>query len=95
MHGHAADHRRNDRHTGTNVNGTADGLGYGIWTNGSGGSITVFSNAHAFSTSWNNSMDFLAHLGLDFNSSKAYTAYGTIQAAVLRDQIGNAAAASR
>ena len=67
---------------GNNVNGMADGLNYGIWSNSTnGGSITVFPNAHAFSASWNNSMDFLAHVGLDFfNASKAYTAYGTIQA---------------
>jgi len=66
--------------TGTSCNGTADGLGYGIWTNGSGGTITYFTNAHAFSTSWNNSQDFLAHLGLDFRPAKASTAYGTIVA---------------
>jgi endo-1,4-beta-xylanase len=76
-------------HTGTNVNGSADGLGYGIWTNGSGGSITTFSNAHAFSTSWNNSQDFLAHLGLDFNSSKAYTAYGKIEAQFVEKKSGS------
>ena len=67
-------------YTGTNVNGKADGLGYGIWTNGSGGSITVFSDAHAFSATWSNSSDFLAHLGLDFNTAKPYTDYGTITA---------------
>src|SRR6185437_12632919 len=68
-------------YSGNNVNGTADGLNYGIWSNSTnGGSITVFTNAHAFSATWNNSMDFLAHVGLDFNTAKAYTAYGTIQA---------------
>jgi len=67
-----------------------NGLNYGIWTNGSGGSITVFSNAHAFSTSWNNSQDFLAHLGLDFNTAKAYTAYGTIQAQFVEVKKGTA-----
>jgi endo-1,4-beta-xylanase len=77
-------------YTGTNINGSADGLGYGIWTNGSGGSITVFPNAHAFSTSWNNSQDFLAHLGLDFNASKAYTSYGTIQAQFSEVKSGSA-----
>jgi hypothetical protein len=76
-------------HTGSNVNGTADGLGYGIWTNGSGGSITVFSDAHAFSTSWNNSSDFLAHLGLDFRPAKAYTAYGTITAEFVEKKSGS------
>ena len=67
---------------GNNVNGMSDGLNYGIWSNSTnGGSITVFPNAHAFSASWNNSMDFLAHVGLDwYNASKPYTAYGTIQA---------------
>ncbi|HXU60463.1 MAG TPA: glycoside hydrolase family 11 protein [Polyangia bacterium] len=77
-------------HTGTNVNGTADGLNYGIWTNGSGGSITTFTNAHAFSASWDNSMDFLAHLGLDFNTNKAYTAYGTIEAQYVEIKSGSA-----
>ena len=77
-------------HTGTNVYGTADGLNYGIWTNGSGGTITVFSNAHAFATSWSNSQDFLAHLGLDFNTPKAYTAYGTIAAQFVEVKSGTA-----
>ncbi|HEY3255034.1 MAG TPA: glycoside hydrolase family 11 protein [Polyangiaceae bacterium] len=77
-------------YSGTNVNGTADGLGYGIWTSGSGGSITVFKTAHAFSASWNNSQDFLAHVGLDFNSSKAYTAYGTIIAQYVEKKTGSA-----
>jgi hypothetical protein len=66
--------------TGTSCNGTADGLGYGIWTNGSGGSITYFTSAHAFSTSWSDSQDFLAHLGLDFRPAKASSAYGKIVA---------------
>jgi len=75
-------------HTGSNVNGNADGLNYGIWTNGSGGTITTFADAHAFSTSWSNSQDFLAHLGLDFNSAKAYTAYGTILAQFTETKTG-------
>jgi len=77
-------------YTGSNVNGTSNGLNYGIWTNGSGGSITVFPSAHAFSTSWSNSQDFLAHLGLDFNSSKSYTAYGTIAAEFAETKTGTA-----
>jgi hypothetical protein len=77
-------------HSGTNVNGTADGLGYGIWSNGSGGTITVFDNAHAFSASWNMGGDFLAHVGLDFNSSKPYTAYGTIKADIVESKTGTA-----
>jgi hypothetical protein len=76
--------------TGTNINGTADGLGYGVWSNGSGGSITTFANADAFSASWNNGGDFLAHLGLDFNSSQSYTAYGTIAAQFAESKTGTA-----
>jgi len=76
--------------TGTNVNGTADGLNYGIWTNGSGGSITIFKTAHAFSASWSNSSDFLAHLGLDFNAPKAYTAYKAITAEFVESKTGTA-----
>jgi endo-1,4-beta-xylanase len=77
-------------YTGANINGMADGLNYGIWTSGSGGSITVFTNAHAFSASWNNSADFLAHVGLDFNASKSYTAYGTIAAQFVESKTGTA-----
>jgi endo-1,4-beta-xylanase len=76
--------------TGNNVNGTADGLNYGIWSNGSGGNVTTFANAHAFGASWNNGGDFLAHLGLDFNSSKSYTAYGTIAAQIAETKTGTA-----
>ena len=77
-------------YTGTNVWGTVNGLNYGIWTNGSGGSITVFPNAHAFSAAWSNSQNFLAHLGLDFNGSKSYTAYGTITAQFVESKSGTA-----
>ena len=79
-----------DTHSGKSVNGNADGLSYGIWTSGSGGSITVFPNAHAFSASWNNSDDFLADVGLDFNSTKSYTAYGTIAAQYVEIKTGTA-----
>jgi endo-1,4-beta-xylanase len=77
-------------YSGSNVNGTADGLNYGIWSNGSGGSITVFPNAHAFSASWDNGGDFLAHLGLDFRNAKSYTAYGTITAQFAETKTGTA-----
>jgi len=77
-------------YSGANVNGTADGLNYGIWSNGSGGKITVFPSAHAFSASWNNGGDFLAHLGLDFNGSKSYTSYGAIVAQFVESRTGSA-----
>lgn len=77
-------------YTGANVYGTINGLNYGIWTNGVGGTITVFPNINAFSASWNESKDFLAHLGLDFNTNKPYTAYGTITANIVEKKNGTA-----
>jgi hypothetical protein len=77
-------------YTGTSVNGKINGLAYGIWTNGDGGSITVFPDAHAFSASWNNSQDFLAHLGLDFTNPQPYTTYGVIAAEFVEIKSGTA-----
>jgi hypothetical protein len=74
-------------HTGASANGTADGLGYGIWSNGSGGTLTTFANAHAFSASWNNGGDFLAHLGLDMNGKNA-TDYTSIVADFVESRTG-------
>jgi endo-1,4-beta-xylanase len=81
-----------ETHTGASVYGTINGLNYGIWTNGSGGSITVFPDAHAFSASWDNSQNFLAHLGLDFHGSNAkpYSEYGTIIAQFVEQKYGDA-----
>ncbi len=78
--------------SGASVYGTANGLNYGIWTNGDGGTITVFPNAHAFSASWANSENFLAHLGLDFRGSdaKPYAEYGTIMAEFVEQKHGEA-----
>jgi endo-1,4-beta-xylanase len=77
-------------YTGASVYGTINGLNYGIWTNGSGGTITVFPNAHAFAASWSDSQNFLAHLGLDFRTAKTYTAYGTIAAEFVESKSGTA-----
>jgi hypothetical protein len=75
--------------SGNNCNGQADGLNYGIWESGSGGNITYFTNAHAFSASWvPGAQDFLAHLGLDWNGSQSYTAYGTITAQFVETKTG-------
>ena len=63
----------------SNRTGKAAGLDWSIWSNGSGGSITTYS-VPAFSAAWNNSGDFLARLGLQWNASKTYDQYGTITA---------------
>jgi len=78
--------------TSTNAwtSGKANGLNYGGWTNGSGGTITYFTNAFAFGAAWSStgSNDFLAHLGLDFNPAKAYP-YGTIVAQFVETKTAN------
>jgi endo-1,4-beta-xylanase len=80
-----------ETYTGASVYGTINGLNYGIWTNGNGGSITVFPDTHAFSASWDNSLNFLAHLGLDFrgDNSMPYAEYGTIIAEFVEEKYGD------
>ena len=71
--------------------GAADGLNYGIWESGSGGSIIYFAGSHAFSTSWGpNSDDFLAHVGLDYGGTSSYTTYGKIVAQFAESKSGSA-----
>jgi endo-1,4-beta-xylanase len=67
------------QHASNNASGTASGLSWTIWSNGSGGSITTYSTP-AFSAAWNNSGDFLARIGLQWNNTKTYDQYGTISA---------------
>jgi endo-1,4-beta-xylanase len=75
-------------HTGTNLFGTADGLSWSLWSNGSGGTITTYADATAFSASWSNGGDFLTNLGKNFNSEQSYTAYGTITAQFAESRTG-------
>ena len=66
-------------HTG-DTQGTASGLNWQLWSNGSGGSITTFS-VPAFGAAWNSSGDFLARIGLEWgNSGKAVSSLGTVTA---------------
>lgn len=66
-------------HSSSNAQGTAAGLTWTIWTNSGPGTITTYS-VPAFSASWNNSGDFLARIGLQWNNTKTYDQYGTITA---------------
>ena len=76
-------------HTG-DTQGTADGLTWQLWANGSGGSITTFT-VPAFSAAWNNSGDFLARSGMEWgNSGKAVSALGTVTAQFAETKSGSA-----
>ncbi len=84
--------------TSANTSGVADGLDYGGWTNGSGGTVTYFTSTHAFGASWSTtstSNDFLAHLGLDFRSPKIYSAYGTVVGQFVESKTGAAGSFSQ
>jgi hypothetical protein len=71
--------------------GVADGLNYGIWESGTGGTITYFKTAHAFSSTWGpSSADFLAHVGLDYGGTASYTTYGKIVAQFAESKTGTA-----
>jgi endo-1,4-beta-xylanase len=75
-------------HMSANAQGTADGLDWTIWSNGSAGSITTYANAEAFSATWANSGDFLARLGMNWQSNKTYTELGTITAEFAETKTG-------
>ncbi len=84
--------------TSASASGVADGLDYGGWTNGSGGTVTYFTSTQAFGASWSTtstSNDFLAHLGLDFRSPKIYTAYGTVVGQFVESKTGTAGSFSQ
>ena len=65
----------------SNNSGSAGG-GYTwtIWSSGSGGCITPYGVGAAFKATWNNSGDFLARVGLQWDETKTYDQYGTIAA---------------
>jgi hypothetical protein len=76
-------------HSG-NSQGTAAGLSWQLWENGSGGTITTYSTP-AFSASWGpNSSDFLARIGLVWNNTKTYDQLGTVAAQFSETRTGTA-----
>lgn len=59
---------------------TSDGYQWTIWSSGGGGCITPYNAGCAFKATWNNSGDFLARAGLQWNSTQTYDQIGTITA---------------
>jgi hypothetical protein len=60
-----------------------------LWQSGGGGCITPYDVGCAFKANWNNSGDFLARAGFQWNSSKTYDQYGTITADYAFKKTGN------
>jgi hypothetical protein len=70
-----------------NSQGTAAGLSWSLWSNGSGGSITTFT-VPAFTASWANSGDFLARIGLQWGAGKTVDSLGTVTAQFAETKMG-------
>jgi endo-1,4-beta-xylanase len=78
------------QHSSSNAQGTAAGLSWSIWSNGTGGSITTYS-LPAFTAAWNNSGDFLARMGLEWGSSgRSLAQLGTVAAKFAETKSGTA-----
>jgi hypothetical protein len=59
----------------------AGGYHYELWHDGGGSmKMTVFGVGAAFKAEWNNAGDFLARVGLKWDSTKTHDQYGTISA---------------
>ena len=65
--------------TSMNAQGNTAGMAWTIWSNGTAGSITYYDTP-AFRATWNESGDFLARLGLQWNATRTYEQFGTITA---------------
>ncbi len=62
-----------------NASGNIDGQNWFMWYSGSNGCITTYPQG-GFKATWNNSGDFLARSGLQFDETKTFDQYGTIGA---------------
>ena len=68
-------------HCSTGATGSVGIYQWTIWSSGNQGCLTTYANAGAaFSATWNNSGDFLAHVGLQWNATQTYAQLGTISA---------------
>jgi hypothetical protein len=64
----------------SNASGKVGNYTWTIWSSGSGGCITPYGSGAAYKATWNDSGDFLARVGLQWNETKTYDQYGTIAA---------------
>jgi len=62
-----------------------------MWYSGSGGCIETFTGlGGAFKATWNNSGDFLARMGLQFDETKTFDQYGALGADLAFTKSGSA-----
>jgi hypothetical protein len=74
----------------SNGSGSAGSYSWSIWSSGSGGCITPYGVGAAFKATWNNSGDFLAREGFQWNETKTYDQLGTITADYAYTKTGSA-----
>lgn len=77
-------------HCSSNATGTVGSQQWTVWSSGSGGCLTTYGSAAAFSASWNNSGDFLARVGLSLGSSKTFDQFSNIAADFAEKKSGSA-----
>lgn len=67
------------QHCSSNSSGKNGNYTWTIWSSGGGGCLTTYGTTDAtFSATWNNSGDFLARVGLQWDRTKTYDQLGTI-----------------
>ena len=76
-------------HCNTNTTGSYGSYQWTLWEGGSGGCLITYDNSDAtFSATWNNSGDFLARVGLQWDQTKTYDQLGTITAQFAETKTG-------
>jgi endo-1,4-beta-xylanase len=77
------------QHCSSSAQGTVGSFSWSIWSSGSGGCITPYGVGAAFKANWNNSGDFLARVGFQWNETQTYDQLGTISADYAYTKTGN------
>lgn len=78
------------QHCSSNATGSVGSFSYSIWSSGSGGCVTPYGVGAAYKATWNNSGDFLAGCGFQWNETQTYDQYGTISADYAYTKTGSA-----
>jgi len=74
-----------------NASGSVLGQSWFMWYSGNGGCMTTFGGDRpAFRANWNNSGDYLARMGLQWNETQTHTQLGTIGADLAFTKTGSA-----
>jgi hypothetical protein len=74
-----------------NASGSVLGQSWFMWYSGNGGCMTTFAGDRpAFRANWNNSGDYLARMGLQWDETQTHTQLGTIGADLAFTKTGSA-----